>query len=83
MESKAKFAFELATARSPTPDETATVLEVFENSRATYSADESKGAELLSAGESKRDGSIDQTEHAAWTLVCSMIFNLDEVLTRN
>ena len=83
LESKAKFAFELATARSPTPDETATVLEVFENSRATYSADESKGAELLSAGESKRDGSIDQTEHAAWTLVCSMIFNLDEVLTRN
>tara|TARA_B110000037_G_scaffold205881_1_gene251232 strand:- start:5842 stop:6576 length:735 start_codon:yes stop_codon:yes gene_type:complete len=83
LKSKAKFAFELATARSPTSDETATVLEVFENSRATYSADESKGAELLSAGESKRDGSIDQTEHAAWTLVCSMIFNLDEVLTRN
>jgi hypothetical protein len=83
LESKATFAFELATARSPTSGETATVLEVFENSHAAYSANESKGAELLSAGESKRDESIDQTEHAAWTLVCSMIFNLDEVLTRN
>lgn len=82
-ESKAKFAFELATARPPTSRETATILEVFENSHASYAADESKGAELLSAGESKRDASIDQSEHAAWTLVCSMIFNLDEVLTRN
>ncbi len=83
LSSKAEFAFELATARPPTSGETATVLEVFENSRATYSADELKGAELLSAGDSKRDPSIDPTEHAAWTLVCSMIFNLDEVLTRN
>jgi hypothetical protein len=83
LESKVRFAFELATARPPTPRETATVLEVFENSHATYTADEAKGAELLSAGESERDASVDLTEHAAWTLVCSMIFNLDEVLTRN
>lgn len=83
LESKAKYAFELATVRPPTAPETATVLEVFENSHATYAADESKAAELLAAGESERDESIDQAEHAAWTLVCSMIFNLDEVLTRN
>jgi hypothetical protein len=83
LESKAKYAFELATARPPNPREAATVLEVFENSHATYAADESKASELLAAGESERDESIDQTDHAAWTLVCSMIFNLDEVLTRN
>ena len=83
LKSKAEFAFHLATARTPSAKETDTILEVYEKSHATYASDEAKASELLSAGESKREPSIDPSEHAAWTLVCSMILNLDEVLTRN
>lgn len=83
LENKVRYAFELATARSPTSRETDTILEVYKGTHAKYVADEEKGRELLSAGESTRDESINIADHAAWTLVCSMIFNLDEVLTRN
>ena len=37
---------------------------------------------FLAVGESKRDESINNAEHAAWTIVASMLLNLDEVITR-
>ena len=40
-------------------------------------------AALLAAGESPRDGALSTVEHAAWTLVCSALLNLDEAITRN
>jgi hypothetical protein len=41
------------------------------------------GAEkLLSQGEAKRDASIPAGEHAAYTMVASMILNLDEAVTK-
>ncbi len=42
-----------------------------------------QGAEaLLKVGESPRDASLDVSEHAALTVVMSLILNLDETLTR-
>ena len=38
---------------------------------------------LLSTGESPVDESYDKTELAAWTMVCNLILNLDEVLTQH
>ncbi len=38
--------------------------------------------QLLAVGESKADDSIDKAELAAWTLIASQIFNLDETLTK-
>jgi hypothetical protein len=37
---------------------------------------------LIAVGESKRDATINNAEHAAWTIVASMLLNLDEVITR-
>lgn len=37
---------------------------------------------FLTVGESKPDASLDKTELAAWTLISSQIFNLDETLTK-
>ncbi|MDF1810915.1 MAG: DUF1553 domain-containing protein [Verrucomicrobiales bacterium] len=82
-ESKVRFGFELATARKPTTGEVDTILQVYDTSLAAYTSDIDKAKALLSAGESKRDETIPDPEHAAWTLVCSMILNLDEVLNRN
>jgi hypothetical protein len=36
----------------------------------------------LKIGESTRDSSIDSKEHASWTVLASMILNLDETLNR-
>ena len=38
--------------------------------------------ELLKIGESTRDTTIDSKEHASWTVLASMILNLDETLNR-
>lgn len=83
IESRANYAFRTATARKATSQEISTIVAIYQKSLETYSADKAKTEELLSAGESKRDLSLNQSEHAAWTLVCSMLLNLDEVLNRN
>ena len=36
----------------------------------------------LSVGESKRNDQLEPVEHAAWTGVSSLVFNLDEVITK-
>ena len=37
---------------------------------------------LLSVGESPRDEKLDAAELAAWTMVASVILNLDETVTK-
>lgn len=82
-ESRAGFAFESATAREPNTRETSAVLGVYQDGLEKYRAAPEAAEALLSAGESKRDNTLDPADHAAWTLVASLILNLDEVLTRN
>ena len=82
-ETRAKFAFEAATARVPNSREASAILEVYRDSLEKYRAEPELATELLSAGESPRNESLDPADHAAWTLVASLILNLDEVLTRN
>ena len=47
-----------------------------------YQADPEAALALVSAGESERDESLDVAEHATWTVLASMMLNLDETLTR-
>ncbi|MEM7697605.1 MAG: DUF1553 domain-containing protein [Verrucomicrobiota bacterium] len=82
-QSRAAYAFELATARIPDDAEVDTLLSFFETGLARYSGDEILAKDLLSVGESPRDTELPVSEHAAWTLVASMLLNLDETLTRN
>ena len=41
-----------------------------------------KAKQFLSVGEFKRDESLDLVEHAAWSVVAQILFNMDETLTR-
>ena len=41
-----------------------------------------RAEELLKIGESPRDSAIPAQEHATWTVLASMILNLDETLNR-
>ena len=47
-----------------------------------YNANPDAVKKLLSAGESKRDESINPAEHAAYMALCTLLLNLDESLTK-
>lgn len=74
--------FRLATSRKIREKEHAVLLDVYHHSRKRYGRDSEAAVKLISAGESKRDESLDAVEHAAMTIVASMILNIDETLTR-
>ncbi|MCB1232864.1 MAG: DUF1553 domain-containing protein [Verrucomicrobiae bacterium] len=82
-ETRAGFAFESATAREPNSRELSAILDVYRDSVERYRAKPEMATDLLSAGESKRNESLDPADHAAWTLIASLVLNLDEVLNRN
>ena len=75
-------AFRLATAREPKPAELAVLLKRIQQLRAKYSEDQAAANAVLTVGDSKRDETLNATEHAAYTVLCNLILNLDEVITR-
>ncbi|MBI1831816.1 MAG: DUF1549 domain-containing protein, partial [Planctomycetes bacterium] len=77
------FAWRLATARVPTDREMAVLQRVLDKQLQTYRANPKAAADLLRVGESPRDESLPAPEVAAYTIVMSMILNLDEVVTKN
>ena len=74
--------YRLCASRPPTAREIEICRRVLGNQRASFTDDPGSAKEYLSHGESKRDESLDPVEHASWAVVCNMILNLDEVLTR-
>ena len=80
--SRIAFALQLATARYPSEEEIETMQMVLDDATKIYRDDAESAKSLISTGEAKRDETLDQTEHAAWTIVASAILNLDETLVR-
>jgi hypothetical protein len=81
-DARVNYAFRLATSRAPKPQEQALLKKRAEQLRATYAQDQAAAKALLAIGESKRDEKLNPTDHAAYTVLCNMILNLDEVITR-
>ena len=75
------FAFKLATARTPDQQERTVLLGSLQDFRSTYRQDQPRAGKLLSIGETKTDPKLDPREVAAWTMLSSMILNLDETIT--
>ena len=75
--------YEIVLSRPPYPAELPVVLEVLRDAQQRYGTDRESAKKLLGFGESKRKESIDVATHAAWTMLCSMVLNLDETVTRN
>ncbi len=73
--------FLLALARPPTEKETTLLLGSFHHYRDRYQTNPAAAAKLLSYGESK-PGNYPKPDLAAWTMVASMILNLDETVTK-
>jgi hypothetical protein len=75
-------AFELATSQRITDEQSRILAELLADQRLAF-AGSSEAEKLLVVGESPRDTTLDTGEHAAWTMVCSAILNLDQTLVKD
>jgi hypothetical protein len=71
-----------ATARKPQPMEMQTLRKLLDQNLAHYQAHPDAAAALLKVGQSPRNESLDASEHAAWTMIASLLLNLDETVTK-
>jgi len=76
------YAYRLATGTKPSARVLSVLKSAVEEEQATFAVDLERATKLLSVGEAKRDEALDASKHAAMTIVCSLILNLDETLTR-
>ncbi len=81
-EERLTFAFRLVTARQPRSAELTVLLQALDKQRVRYGQDADAAAKLVSAGESPRKRDLDVRELAAYTVVASLILNLDEAITK-
>jgi len=82
-DARLEHAFRLVTARKPTAAEHQVLTASLGRLRTQYAGDKQAALKLLAVGESKRNEQLDPTGHAAWTGLCSLLLNLDEVVTKD
>ena len=76
------WAFRLATAHAPAPEQGRILLDSFHHYLDTYQTKPAAARELLSEGESSHNEKLDAAQLAAYTTVSSLILNLDETVTK-
>ncbi|MBL67838.1 MAG: hypothetical protein CMO74_05210 [Verrucomicrobiales bacterium] len=82
IQSRVQFGYRTVTARAPKPLAGKILASAFREELENFKKDPNKAKALLGVGDSKRNETLDAAEHAAWTIVASMLLNLDEVITR-
>jgi hypothetical protein len=80
---RVRFTYKVLLARTPTDKELAIVTGELTKHLERYAKKPEDAAKLLAVGERKANPKLKADEVAAWTLVASMLLNLDEALTRN
>jgi hypothetical protein len=75
-------AFRKATARQASEPELKILLQALEKQRTLFTRDREAAAMLLKSGEALADGKLDPVELASFSVVCGLILNLDETLTK-
>jgi hypothetical protein len=77
------WAWREATARTPLPEEIATVREVLDKHAAQFAADPASASAYVKTGLAPQPAKLDPAELAAWTDVARIILNLHETITRS
>ena len=72
----------LVLCREPNARELAIVSTSLDRHRRHFRASQKEAQKLVSVGESESDLSIEAPEHAAWTMIASTLYNLDETLNK-
>jgi len=81
-ESRIAFGFRLTTGRRPDAAESSMLASAHLSFLARFGSAPDAAKKLLAVGEKKRDAAIDPTEHAAMTMLGSLLLNLDETITK-
>ena len=76
---RATYAFRLAVARTPKPDEVAQIVASYNRHLERFRKDSEAATRVLKG---YAMAGVDPAEQAAWTLVANALLNLDEALTR-
>ncbi|HEV3385417.1 MAG TPA: PSD1 and planctomycete cytochrome C domain-containing protein [Gemmata sp.] len=75
------FAFRRVTSRQPVDIELKILKDALDKQRGMFAKDSEAAIKLLKVGEWPRNPNLDEIDHAALTVVCGLILNLDESLT--
>ncbi len=76
------YAHRIATSLRPRPSTLSVLEEAYREELAVFRGDTERARRLLAVGESPVDKEMDPAEHAAMTIVASMILNLNATVTR-
>jgi len=82
LDGRLTFAFRRVLCRTPTENDLAHLRRAYEKQFTIFESETERSVQLLSVGASDRDETLNSAEHAAMTVVCLAILNLDEALTR-
>lgn len=82
-EDRLAYAFRLVTARRPLESERTTLKQAFEKQLSRYAADPEAAKRLITYGETKPKPDFNSSELAAYTMVASVLLNMDETLAKN
>lgn len=81
-EDRITFGFRLLTGRVPTSREVILLSGLLDEQRTRLKKDANAVEKLLAVGESPREPSLAPHELAAWTVIASVLLNLDETITK-
>ncbi len=81
-EQKLNSLWRMATGRKPTELELEEIHSFLIEMRQHYLVHTEDALQLLMVGDSPAGDQLEPAEHAAWAMVCSLILNLDEVVTK-
>jgi len=70
----------IVLARQPSERERTLLTNQLTGERAEFHRDPAAAKELLAVGDSPSNPSLDPFEHAAWTMIASLVLNLDETV---
>jgi hypothetical protein len=82
-EQRLTFVFRLATGRLPSEAELSVMRSVLREQTELYKDKVEQAKQLLTIGDKSWNGKLDACELATWTMIASMILNLDETLTKS
>jgi hypothetical protein len=81
-EQRLQLAFRLCTSRSALPEEVSVLLELLNDARGRLSTDPESARQLATDPLGEVQPTVDLVDLAAWTSVCNVLLNLDEVLMK-
>jgi mono/diheme cytochrome c family protein len=77
-----RYAYQVAMAREPQPAEIAVLEPMHGAAMKRFTEDPAAATKLLAVGDAKADANLNQAELAAWSVVASMLLNLDETISK-